>query len=175
MSDVGCAEARALPSHIPHPTSHIRHRAFSLLELTIVLAIAVITAGIAIPRYSSSLSRYRVDIAARRMAADIALAQTKARATGQFRNVIFSAAGNGYALPEEAALEPSSSRFRVSLAAEPFVVNLDSATLSDGGNTLTFDGFGQAAQGLTARLSAGGHTRTITVDQLTGGISVATP
>src|SRR5438105_3411892 len=64
--------------------------AFSLVELTVVLALVVIVSAIALPRYWSSAGYYRVDLAARRLAADLALAQTHARTTAQFQNVRFS-------------------------------------------------------------------------------------
>lgn len=148
---------------------------FSLVELVVVLTIVAITSAIALPRYSSSLGRYRVDIAARRIAADLELAKARARATGQFRNVIFSTSTATYSIFEEAALEPSSNRYRVNLAEEPFRVGFDTLTISDGTNRVTFDGFGQPSQNFSLTLSAAGHWRIVTVDRSSGAIRVVTP
>lgn len=150
-------------------------RGFSLIELTIVLAVIVIASAVALPRYWSSIGRYRVDMAARRLAADLALAQARARATGQFRNVKFSRASLTYTLLEENPLNASAAHYAVNLDDDPFTVSVASFSLSDSGVTITFDGYGQPAQGASIKLSAAGHTRTITLDRSSGAISVATP
>lgn len=158
------------------PASHISGRAaFSLLELTIVLAIIVAISAIAIPRYWSSIGRYRVDLAARRIAADLKLAQSKARATGAFRNVVFDTTTMRYGITEEQSLTSSNTGYLVDLAAAPYQVSIDAFSASDASRRVVFDGFGQPAQGLTLTLSAVGHKRIVTVDQSSGAINVTTP
>jgi len=150
-------------------------RGFTLFELTIVLAIVVIVSAIALPRYWSSIARYRVDIAARRLAADISLAQSHARTSGQFHNIQFTRGSLTYTLPEETSFTESPTGYVVNLDASPFNVSVLSFALSDGGKTITFDGFGQAAQSATIQLGAIGHSRTITLNQASGAVNVATP
>jgi len=158
----------------PVPCARAFRSAFSLLELTIVLAIIVSVSAVALPRYWSSIARYRVDMAARRIAADLSLAQSKAKATGQFRNVDFHATNPAYLLPEESSLTaPAPAVFTVNLARD--FISFDSCILTDRGRRLTFDGFGQPAQGLTLVLSSAGHIRIVSVDQSSGAINVTTP
>ncbi len=167
---------RVSTPHIRHPTSHIRHRpAFSLLELTIVLAIVVTVSAIAIPRYWSSIGRYRVDLAARRVAADLKLAQSKARATGTFRNVVFDPTLARYAIAEEQSLTDSRTGYIVELAADPYIVAFDAFDTTTHTRRVIFDGFGQPNQSMTMTLSSAGHKRIVSVDQLSGAINVTTP
>ena len=78
---------------LPSPTAHrgVRRAArraascsarggFSLFELLIAMSVIAIIAAVAVPRYASSVGRYRAESAARRVAADLTLAQAKARA-----------------------------------------------------------------------------------------------
>src|SRR5204863_23675 len=57
-------------------------RAFSLIEITLVLMVMGVLAALAVPRYASALARYRADAAARRIVADLDLARTTARSSG---------------------------------------------------------------------------------------------
>ncbi len=168
--------SRFASPHIRHPTSHIRHLpAFTLVELTVVLSLIAIVSAVAIPRYWSSIARYRVDLAARRVAADLSLAQTRARTTGQFRNVVFAASNAAYALPEETSFNTNTGSQTVDLSADPYYVSFNAFTTTDGGRRITFDGFGQPAQGLNLSLLCVGHQRTVRVDQSTGSIYVTNP
>lgn len=152
-------------------------RAYSLMELTVVLVIVALGAGIAVPRYSGSLARYRVEMAGKRLAADLALAQATARTTGTFQQVRFGIAADGYQLPEQMSLTNDSRKMTVLLNTDPYFTAIVSAKDGNGvlQPTLKFDGFGQPDQSLTVKLRSGSHTRTVTVDKVSGAINVATP
>ena len=47
-----------------------RARAFSLIELVLVVATIAVLSAIAVPKYASAMNRYRVDLAAKRYARD---------------------------------------------------------------------------------------------------------
>ena len=68
---------------------HTLRRAFSLLELIIVLAIVAMMAAIAVPRFGSSYARYRADGAARQIAATLNLVQSDASISSSARRVEF--------------------------------------------------------------------------------------
>ena len=166
------------PSNAPTAPSRadcVCRSAFSLLELTIVLAIIVATSAVALPRYWSSIGRYRVDLASRRLASDIAMAQSHARTTGSFRNVVFSPGSATYVLSEESAVNGGPGAYTINLASDPYLVSFATITATDSGRRVTFDGFGQPAQGIAIAITCAGHQRTVRVDQTSGSINVTTP
>jgi prepilin-type N-terminal cleavage/methylation domain-containing protein len=68
---------------------------FSLLEVLLVLAIVAIFAAVAASRYGRASGRYRADLAARCITADLNLARSWAKTRSQSRPVVFNLAGNG--------------------------------------------------------------------------------
>ena len=60
-----------------------------MIELVIVVLILGITAAVAVPRYVDSISDYRVEAAAERIAADLGFARRMAVATGSEQRVHF--------------------------------------------------------------------------------------
>src|SRR5688500_12739493 len=59
-----------------------RARGFSLIELVLVVATIAVLSAIAVPKYADAMNRYRVDLAAKRVVADFALARSSARGSG---------------------------------------------------------------------------------------------
>ncbi|HMN42025.1 MAG TPA: prepilin-type N-terminal cleavage/methylation domain-containing protein [Phycisphaerales bacterium] len=151
--------------------------AFSLVELAVVVALIGIIAGMAYPRYQSSLSRYRVDLSARRLATDLALAQTAARSTGAFQGVTIDPGNDRYGLSDQPSLSSAGGRYSVSLGDSPFFTTLRSARNENGDDVtlLRFDGYGRPDQSLSAHLRCGDHIRIVTVDGASGAINVTTP
>lgn len=153
-----------------------RARAFSMVELAVVLVIVAITSGLAVTRYAGSLGRYRVDMAARRLAADLASAQAAARAAGATRGLTFTPAGV-YVIP---ATVTGTRQVTVDLSKSPSStsvtkVTVGAAQLSAGTASVRFDGFGQPLAGAVFDLASGTHKRRVTLDASSGSISVTTP
>src|SRR5438034_11623152 len=97
---------------------HRRRGAFSLIELVLVIVIATILAAVAMPRYASALTHWRVDAAAHRVAADLALARNVARTASSTQIISFST--TSYQLVGYASIDGPASSYTVNLAAEPY-------------------------------------------------------
>ena len=144
---------------------------FNLLELVMVVAIMAIVAAIAAPRYGQAAARYRIDVAARRIVQDLALASRQARNAGASRTVTFSVTGNQYTISNLAGLDKAAQGYQVDLVGEPYCSRVDSANFG-GDRTVVFNGYGQADSGGQVVLKSGGLTRTITLDAASGKASV---
>lgn len=143
--------------------------AFSLLEMVIVMALVAIISAIAIPRYSSSLQNYRASFAARKIAADIAMAQNSARAVSASRTVVFTST-TGYGVSGVGAQDGGSGAYTIDLSADPFhaSVKVDFA----GTAQVTFDGYGHPDNAGSITVYAGQATRSITVDGQSGACTI---
>jgi prepilin-type N-terminal cleavage/methylation domain-containing protein len=155
-----------------HRTTHqLRSSAFSLFELVLVLAIISIMAGIAAPRYARSLARYRADMAARRIAADITLAQARARNTSGSQTITFDTAAMQYSIIGMANPDNRNQSYVVNLGDEPYLASLGTVNFN-GSSTLTFNGYGDPASSGSITVSTGDTTKTITVSGDTGSVVI---
>jgi general secretion pathway protein H len=145
--------------------------AFTLVELVMVLVLMALAAALAAPRYASSLNRYRVEAAARRVAADLAYAQARARATGVSRVVAFDRAADCYILVGESHLNKPGSNYVVDLTVAPYHSSITSANFN-GAGTVSFNPFGVPSAAGTIRIRCGNLTRQVVVEATTGVASV---
>ncbi|MFN9972414.1 MAG: GspH/FimT family pseudopilin [Phycisphaerae bacterium] len=146
-------------------------RAFSLLELIVVLAIVAILGAIAAPRYSLALQRYRLEMAANRVASDINLARSLARAKGSTATISFTASTSTYAIAGLTSTDRSGEAFGVDLSREPFGVAIQSVDFA-GTSTLTIRGYGVPTNGGMVRLTRGALTKVVTVASGSGEVSI---
>jgi type IV fimbrial biogenesis protein FimT len=148
-----------------------RNRGFSLLELILVVAITAVFAAIAAPRYGRATGQYRLDLAARRVAADLRLAQSCAKAASASRTVVFAASTDSYQLTGVSAPDGATGDYTVSLSAEPYQADL---TVTGFNNTsqVIFSGWGLPNFGGTVTVAVGSQQKTITVDATTGQVSI---
>jgi Tfp pilus assembly protein FimT len=135
------------------------------MELSLVLVIIAILGAIAAPRYSRSLSRYRAEMAARRVAADLNLASARARNQSTSQQITIS--GNTYQITGMADMEKPSTTYSINLATEPYRVTL-STTLT----TINFDMFGKPDVGGTFTLSIGDQSKSVSLDADSGVASI---
>lgn len=149
----------------------LSRKAFSLLELVLVLAILGILAAMAVPRYGTAVARYQAEMAAKRVVADLALARARARITSTQRTVAFTPAADQYQLPGVADLKNSAADYLVDLSARPYHANLLSADFG-GDGTVIFDGYGAPDSSGQVIVQVGDVQKIIALDQNTGKASV---
>jgi prepilin-type N-terminal cleavage/methylation domain-containing protein len=150
---------------------HRSNQGFSLLELVLVLGIIAIFAAIAVPRYGAATSRYRADLAARRIVQDLALAQATAKAKGAAQTVRIRQGADQVVLYDTAALDPHMSTYRTYFSDSPYKADITSSVFN-GDNYIIYDGWGLPDSGGTAVLEVGSETRTITIDPNTGKATI---
>ena len=146
----------------------MQRRAFTLVELILVAAIIAVISGIAIPRYSASLSNFRARTAARRLVADIALAQSQARASSAKKEIEFTQ--TGYTIKGIAGLDGKAT-YSVAFAEDPYHARIK-LSFTPESSVLTFDGYGWPDRGGTIQVSSGSSVREITIDGTSGRATV---
>ncbi len=144
---------------------------FSMLEVLLVLAIIGIAAAVAAPRYGRAAARYRADLAARRVAADLRLAQSQAKAASSARTVSFSVATEQYQLLGVSSPDSVPGDYTVVLSAEPYKADLTSANFN-GSSQVVFSGWGLPNKGGIVVVSVGAEQRTVAVEGATGRVSI---
>jgi type II secretion system protein H len=156
---------------------------FTMIELLIVVVIIAIAAMTVIPMMSSAGS-VQIRSAANMIAADIEYAKSMAIARGQNFSVVFDKDADSYSIKDQTGsviLHPvkKGSSYVVGFRDK----GLDKADLADvdfdGTNTVKFDYLGSPYNGNNnplnkgvIKLQAGGITITITVEPVTGFISI---
>lgn len=149
---------------------------FTLIELVIVMAILTVVGSIALPRYTNSVSKHRVDAAARRIAADLSFTQRRARISSSTLKISFDPAHAKYTMSNEAGtrvgydlrvVAEAGASGVVDLSAEPYVAIILSANFGDDA-IIVFDGFGLPDSGGSVVVQVANHKKTITVDAEAG-------
>ena len=152
-----------------------KHTAFTLVELVIVVLVLGILAAAGAPRFAASLRYHRVESAARRVAADLRMAQRLARTASSDKTVSFDVGGDGYSIfPDVDDFDRPGQPYAVDLAAAPFAASVLSANFG-GDSTVIFNGYGAPDSGGQVVVASGGERRTITVDGASGAVAIAEP
>ena len=145
----------------------------TLVELVVVLMVMAILTAAAAPSFFDSLSRYRVEASAARIAHDLRLARSHAKSVSVSQSVVFnSPATHQYETPGMDDPQRPGQTYSVSIAAEPYLATIVTVDF-DGDSTIVFDGYGQPDSGGSITVQAGTHQRTVTVDAETGKVDVS--
>lgn len=152
------------------PTATKRRRpadGVSLVELVVVVMIMGIVTSIATPMYFHTLARGRVDAAARRLVADLALVQSTAEVSSSSRTIQFSSTGNSYVVAGLASPDRPTLDYSMQLSATPYFCDIVSVDC-DGDEMLVFNGFGLPDSSATVTIASGHLQRLVVVDPITG-------
>ncbi len=148
-------------------------RAFTLIEVVMVVIILGILGAIAMPRVSNSITLHSVNGAARRIAADLDFARQHAMTASTSQTVQFSGGANaGYLLLGIPHPDHSHLAYRVVLAHDGHGAKVVSADFG-GDSEIIFDMYGVPDSGGSVVIRVGDRYRTITVDADTGRASVS--
>jgi type II secretion system protein H len=142
-------------------------RAFTLVEMVIVVLIIGILTASAAPRMAGTIRSSRLDAACRRIQADLAWARQSAINKSAAQTVAFTPASGTYAIATAADLDRPAAAYSVSLSSAPYSCTIVSATLGADSNVI-FDRFGVPDSGGTVVVGAGGSTKTVTLNANTG-------
>jgi prepilin-type N-terminal cleavage/methylation domain-containing protein len=145
-------------------------RGFTLVELVIVVLIIGILTGVAAPKFVGSLKRARADAAALRVKADLNLARQTAMSRSATQSVQFTANSAVYTLPGIADPDHPATTYSVNLADASYGAVVTAASFG-AGTILQFDRYGQPVNAGSVTISAGGFTKTVTVDATNGVVS----
>lgn len=148
-----------------------RAAAFSLFELLFVISIIAIVAAMGMPRYGRSVARYRAECAARRVAADLALARSTAKAVSADRTVTFNTVAGSYTLGSVRHLDHGDRPYTVTLTDAPYHARLHYADFG-GAPQAQFDMYGSPKWGGKVIVRVGEFEQTVSMSRDDGSISV---
>jgi prepilin-type N-terminal cleavage/methylation domain-containing protein len=145
---------------------------FTLLELVIVTVVVAIAAAVAIPRFSNYIGGQRADGAARRIVADLRVAQQRAKYSAAAMTVNFDGAGGRYELVGMNHPDHPDQPYIVTIGDEPYRAKFLNIVLG-ADTSIIFDGYGNPDSGGQIRVAVGDAGRLIDIDATTGRISFA--
>lgn len=152
-------------SQITHaPAGQHRPRAFTLIELVVVIVIMAIMAAVTIPRFASASNRYRVDAAVQQILADVNMTAAVANRASASRTISFDPDNDRYTLVGQASPSDPAQDWIIELGLEPFGVNLARVTFG-ADDDLPISGHGLLAESGELTVTAGRTARKLIFTQ----------
>ena len=145
----------------------VARHAFTIVEAVMVMVTLGILGTIALPRYAGFVANQHLEGAARRLTADLSLAQRQARRSSASQTVTFDVARNRYQLVGMKHPDHPSQPFDIGLGDEPYRARIVSASFGRDA-TLIYDGFGKPDSGGQVVIAVGAYQKTVQVDVGTG-------
>jgi len=169
--------------HCPRIEEDTRHGlrgisgGFTMVEIIIVVVIIAIAALAAVPMMSSAAS-LQIRSAANMIAADLEYAKSMAISRGQNYSVVFDKNTESYSIYKEGEVDPifhpvkKGFRYVINFSNDSRLSKVDITNVSFTNSKVTFECLGSPLEGGTVTLQADGTTKTITVEPVTGFISI---
>ncbi len=143
--------------------------AFTLLDLLLSLAIMATVVAVAAPRYAASQTRYRADLAARRIVADLDLIRVRARAQGTYESAQFYTDSDCYRMITDPDLNDQTQEYYVHLNEEPYRADIVAARFDNGTRSyMRYGDYGQPYWGGYVIVQVGEVRRKVVVDSVSG-------
>jgi type II secretion system protein H len=148
-------------------------KAFTFIELLIVLILMGILAAVAAPKFVASMSRCRVEAAAKRVVADLRYARQWARTNSTSVEVKFKPDEDQYELKDVPDINrPSDEETEVELDKLPYPAQIIETTGFDNNDKFNFDMYGRPDSPGTVTVASGGYQATVTVGE-SGQITIS--
>ena len=150
---------------------------FTIIEIVIVVVIIAIAALVAIPMMSSAAS-LQIRSAANMVSSDLEYARSMAISMGQNYSVVFDAAADSYKIvdPLGATIQHPVKKgfpYVIDFQNESRLNRVDiSSAVFNADQTVIFDCLGSPDSGGSVVLQADGTTKTVTVEPVTGFITI---
>ncbi|QEG34209.1 hypothetical protein Pr1d_14820 [Bythopirellula goksoeyrii] len=145
------------------PARFVQRSAFSLIEMTIVLLIIGILAGIAIPKFDTALKATRARGAANLVKSDLNYARRLAQQSSSSQSVSFDAIAESYALVGVNDIDRRNQFYVVNLSDSKYDSQIDTVDFA-GTSNVKFDIHGRPDNPGTIVISSGSTTETIQVN-----------
>lgn len=149
-------------------------RAFSMIELVIVLAIIGIISVIALPKFANADSGRRLSAAKNTLIADIDYAKLRARTTGKIHVIKFYPALDKYIIVEGTTISRSAVILSRDFTLDPYKIDISRTNLG-GDKTSVITVYGELSPGFNAGLADDGVEITASFDGIAAvGVTIAT-
>ena len=173
---------RTIRPYSPYVEGDTRYRlqgisgGFTIVEVIIVIVVIMIAAMLAVPMMSSA-SSLQIRSAANMVAADLEYARSMAISRGQYFYVVFDDINESYRIEDQNSnviQHPVKKGFDyvISYQNDSRLSKVDITSTSFSNDKVRFDYLGSPDAGGTIILQADGTTKTITVEPVTGFISI---
>lgn len=143
----------------------------TLVDVTITVLLMGIMASAATPAFSTFLNQARVDSAAKRIRADLALARQTAISTSSTTSVAFATMSGSYSVTGVDHPDHPGQAYTIDLSSYPYN-SIVTMALFGTGLTVHFDRYGNPDDGGSVQLQSGTATQTVTLNADTGKASV---